>query len=84
MVCMPRRKGQTDSDLAGAWVRADDLPPSRLPSYMCSAGPRFCPICFSRCAFGERYLALRRAERGLTKEGGEMVAGKLCTAPAGR
>lgn len=59
---MPRRKGQTASDIAGSWVRATDLSPDSLTAYLCSAGPRFCPICFSRCAFGERYLALRRAE----------------------
>lgn len=80
---MPRRKGQTASDTAGSWVRAEDLPPSSLPAYMCSAGPRFCPICFSRCAFGERYLALRRAEREASK-GGDIGAGQLRAAPAGR
>jgi len=58
---MPRRKGQTAKNGAVLGVAAADLPARYLKNYLCELGPRFCPICFSRCAFGERYLALRRA-----------------------
>lgn len=60
---MPRRKGQTSQNGPALWAMAYAVPACSLKRYMCELGPRFCPICFSKCAFGERYLALRRAEK---------------------
>lgn len=79
-VCMSRHKGQRKSGDGMAGVAAADLPAHYLKNYLCDLGPRFCPICFSKCAFGERHLALRRAEkaRGFTN------AREQCAAPAGR
>lgn len=62
---MPRHRGsKTGMDNTSfCGVSAADLPERYLKHYLCELGPRFCPICFSRCAFGERYLAVRRAAR---------------------
>ena len=73
---MPRAKGQRMNGDDTVGVVAADLPARFLKNYLCDLGPRFCPI--SKCAFGERYLALRRAERSFTN------AGKQRASPAGR
>jgi hypothetical protein len=56
---MPRRRGQAGLD----WATPDNVPPRDLQKYLCELGPRYCPRCPSKGAFGERYLALRRAEK---------------------
>ena len=79
---MPRHKGQRKGDDgAGACgVVAENLPARYLKNYLCELGPRFCPICFSKCAFGERHLALRRAEKERRSEN----ARQCCATSAGR
>ncbi len=62
---MPRRKGQTSWSTAQSWVSADAVPEGQLKRYLCGLGPRFCPICFSKCAFGERYLESMRKQNAL-------------------
>lgn len=59
---MGRRKGQTvDSSLLG-WATPDNVAPGALRKYLCDLGPRYCPICHSKCAFGVRYIENRRKE----------------------
>ena len=80
---MPRHKGQRKCGDGVAGVAAEALPVCGLKNYLCELGPRFCPICFSKCAFGERYLALRRAGEIPPMKRRVACVRKRSTAPAG-
>lgn len=80
---MPRQKGQTKDSGFVLWAMADAIPARSLKKYLCDLGPRFCPICFSKCAFGERYLALRRTGEILPIKRSDTNAGKQCAPSSG-
>lgn len=52
---MPNSK---DKDFIGTGSAkpAVDIKISRIKDYMCDLGPVFCVKCYSKCAYGERYL----------------------------
>ena len=40
----------------GSAKPAVDVDITRIEDYMCDLGPKYCIKCYSRCAYGEKYI----------------------------
>lgn len=54
-ISMPNLKDK-DYIGVGSAKPAADVKISRIKDYMCDLGPVFCAKCYSKCAYGKRYL----------------------------
>lgn len=52
----------------GSTKPAVDVDITRIEDYMCDLGPRYCIKCYSRCAYGEKYLKAYHPETYINKK----------------
>lgn len=52
----------------GSAKPAADVDISCIEDYMCDLGPRYCIKCYSRCAYGEKYLKAYHPEAYINKK----------------